>query len=110
MGIAVAVLGTELDSLVPGVRCCCGQCRLRAVGNIERHWHDAQALVALRLALGGETVVMHHLQHGTAVVGIVRKGAELARHLGRGAIGGARHQRRDGGAQRSALVAVIAEA
>ena len=67
-------------------------------------------LVAVALAARGAAVVADHPQHRRAVLGEAREGAQLGRHLGRGGVGGAGHQRADGGAQVARLVGIVGNA
>ncbi len=99
----------ERERLVPdGMR----QVQQRPVGAVvvvERHRRDRQPLVAAGLAVGGAAVVADHPQHRLGVLGIAGEGAQLLRHLGRGGIGDAGHDRGQRAAERPALVAVIAQ-
>ena len=81
-----------------------------AVGVVERHRIDREALIAGRLAMGGAAMVAHDTQHVLAVRRKAREGAELAGHLGRGAIGDAGHDGGQRAGQRPALGAVIGNA
>ena len=103
LGIAIAVALAELHRQVPGRHGAVDQQGVAAMRMIERHRQRAQPLIALRLAMGGAPMVAHDPQHVGAVLGKAREGAELARHLGRGGIGDAGHDRREGAAQRAAL-------
>ncbi len=62
------------------------------------------------MAISRAAVVADHPQHMLRVALVARKRAQLARHLGRGGIGHAGHQRGQRTAHRAALVAVVAEA
>ena len=77
---------------------------------VERHGRRPQALVAVLLAMGGAAVVADDAQHRRGVLLVAREGAELARHLGRGRVGDAGHDRGDRAADGAALGAVIGNA
>ena len=77
---------------------------------VERHRRDRQSLKAGGLAICRAGVVAHHAQHCARVRAIALEGAEFARHLRRGGIGGARHDRRKRAADRAALNAVVRDA
>ena len=67
-------------------------------------------LVAGLLAIGGAAMVAHHAQHVLAVLLEAREGPELLRHLGRGRIRDAGHDRRERAADRAAGVGVVRDA
>ncbi len=54
---------------------------------------DATGPHSRRFAVGGAAMVAHDPQHGLAVGGEAGEGAQRARHLGRGGVGGAGHDR-----------------
>ena len=110
LGVAVAVLLAQRDREVPGAAG--GNCQVLVleVGFVECHRNGAQVLVADGCAIGGAAVVAHDPQHVLAVLGEAVERTELLRHLGGGGIGDARHDGRDGSADRAALVAVIGDA
>jgi hypothetical protein len=60
---------------------------------VERDRRDLQALIARSLAMGRDAVVADDAQHVRGVLLVAGEGAELARHLGRGRIGDAGHDR-----------------
>ena len=62
------------------------------------------------MAVRGAPVIGDDAQHVLTVGFKARESSEFARHLGRCRIGGARHQRADGTAQRPPARAVIANA
>ena len=105
--VAVAMRLAQGQRLVPGLA---GQGDQRAVGTIGRvqgHGRHVDALAGR--AMGGGAVVADHAQHVVAVARIAREGAQFGRHLGAGRIGHAGHHRRQGPAERAALIAVIAQ-
>ena len=60
--------------------------------------------------MGRAAMIADDAQHVLAVLLIAREGAEFARHLGRGGIGNAGHDRGERAADRAAFVAVIGNA
>ena len=108
--VAVAVLLAELDGAVPGGPGMVDQRRLLEVGGDERHRIDRQLLVAVLVAIGGAAMVAHDAQHVGCVAVIVREGAELAGHLGRGRIGDAGHDGGERGADGAAFGGVVGNA
>ncbi len=94
LGIAVAVLFTERDGLVPGSLGMNDQRLVRALIMDEGYRVDRELLVAGRFAVSRAAVVAHDAQHVFAVRLEIRERTELARHLGGGRIRDARH---DGG-------------
>ena len=63
-----------------------------------------QVFIANRSTVSRAAMVAHHTQHVFAVFGKAGEGAKLPGHFSRGRIGSARHDGRDGGANRAALV------
>jgi hypothetical protein len=77
---------------------------------VEGNGADGELLIAVRLAIGGAPVIADDAQHMRRVRRVSREGAELFRHLRRGGVGRAGHDRGDGAAQRSAGFAVVGKA
>ncbi len=94
LGVAVAVLLAELDRLVPAAPGCVEELGvdllLQLVRRVAVHPHD----LVVRLAVLGVRVVR----------------ADRGGHLGRLAVAAARHERRDRGCDRAALVGVVRQA
>ena len=97
-------------ALVPGALGGFDQCRVRAGRVVERHRRRRQLLVAVLLAVGGAAVIADDAQHVGGVGVIAGERPELARHFGRGGVGDAGHDRRDGAADGAARGRVIADA
>ncbi len=55
-------------------------------------------------------MIAHDTQHVLRVAVVVRESAQLGRHLGRGGIGNAGHQRGEHAAQRAAFVGIVGDA
>ena len=58
----------------------------------------------------GAAVVADHAQHVRGVLLVAGEGAELARHLGRGLVGDAGHDRGQRAAERAAFLGVVGQA
>ena len=110
LGVAVAMLLAELDGAVPGGAGVLAKLRLGQVGIDQRHRIDRELLVAVAVAIGGAAMVAHDAQHVDGVAVVVREGAELAGHFGRGRIGDAGHDRSQRGADGAALSRIIGNA
>ncbi len=108
LGMAQTVRGGQRRRALPGEPRRLGQRRVGAVGRVERHRRAGQPVIALAGAGGGAGVVGDHAQHGVAIVGEAREGAQLARHLGRRAGGGGADQGRDGGGERPPARGIVA--
>ncbi len=105
--VAVAVALAQREGDVPGVPSRVDERRLGAVRGVERHRPDGELFVSRGLAMRGAAVVADHPQHRLAILLEAGEGAELARHLGRGRISDAGHDRGQGAAQGAAFVAVV---
>ena len=68
---------------------------------------DAQALIALCLAMRCQPVIPHHAQHMLLVLLVLWECTHFTGNLGRGGVGNARHHRGDRGADSAALFAVV---
>ena len=110
LGVAEAMFLAKAQRIVPGALGCFGQRLVVNRPQVQRHRQGGELLVTLLLAMGGAAMVADHPQHGVLVGGIFGEGAQLARHLGRGGIGDAGHQRRDGAGCGAAFAAVIGHA
>jgi hypothetical protein len=109
LGIAVAVALPELQRRVPGALGGGHQVHVRAGLRLQRHRRHRHALIAGFLAIGGAAMVADHPQHVVPVLLVTGKRAELARHLGRGRIGDARHDGAQRPAHRPAFVGVVGQ-
>ena len=107
LGVAIAVLLAELERRVPGGVRMGDEVGLRAGRQVERHRGDAQPLVAVGLAMGGAAMVADDAQHVRGVLLVAGEGAELARHLGRGRVGDAGHDRGQRAGERAAFLRVV---
>ena len=107
--IAIAVLLAEVERAVPCQPGAGDKVGLRAACVIERHRIDRQRLIAGRIAVGGAAVIADHPQHVLGVLLVAGEGAELARHLGRGRVGHAGHDRGQRAAQRPAFLGIIGQ-
>ncbi len=101
------MLFAETQGVIPGRLGVGDDIGLRAGGVIERHRVDGQRLIAARLAMGSTAVVADHPQHVRGVLLVAGEGAELGRHLGRGLVGNAGHDRAQRAAQRTAFPGII---
>ena len=110
LGVAVAVLHTERERLIPRGDGVVDEVRDRAVGAIERHRVDGEALVALRLAFGGAGVVADNAQHMRRVLLVAGESADFSGDFRRGLVAHAGHQRGQRTAERTALFRVVGEA
>ena len=110
LGIAIAMRFAQRDREVPGLARGRGQRLVLEAGIVEWNGCGADVLVAHGGAIGGAAMVAHHPQHVVAILREAGEGAKLLGHLGRGGIGHARHDGRDGAADGAALMAVIGNA
>ena len=108
--VAVAVDLAEFERLVPGGLGMLDDVGLRAGGVIERHRVDGERLIAAGFAMGGAAMVADHPQHVRGVLLVAGEGAEFVRHLGRGRVGDAGHDRGQRAAQRAAFLGVVGQA
>ena len=108
LGVAVAVLFAQSQRLVPGGHGDLHEPAVGAIGMVERDGGHVHALVAVLMAMRGAAVVADHAQHVGAVARETREGAKLARDLGAGGIGHARHDRGQRAGKRPARVRVVA--
>ncbi len=109
LGVAVAVQLAQLQGVVPGAAGGREQFLVGALLGLDGDRQDRQALIVL----GRPWAARRWLRMTRSMASrflVSREGAELARHLRRGGIGYAGHDRGHGGAQRAALVAVIGQA
>ena len=110
LGVAVARGLALLQRPVP---CRAGGVQHRRIGAGfagEGDGADGEILIPRRLAIGGTAMVAHHTEHGVRVVGMAGEGAQFGRHVGRGLVGRAGHQRADRAAEGPAGVAVVGQA
>ena len=96
LGVAVAVLLTELDDVVPRLR--------RELVDVGVH-----RVERLDVVVGG-LVLAHDPLVGVRVAGVAGVGADDRGHLGGALVGGAREQRGDRGGERAATLGVVAVA
>ncbi len=108
--VAVAVLLAERERAVPAGGGAFHQVGVGAGGLVERDRAGGELLVAAGVAVGGAAVVADHPQHRRGVLLVLREGAEVARHLGGRGVGGAGHDRGDGGADGAALLRIVGDA
>ena len=100
----------ELERPVPGLARMGNEALVRAACLVERHRGGLNLLVSDRGAVGRPAVIANDPQHVLAVLLKARERAKLLRHLGRGRIGGAGHDRCERCGNRAARVAVIGNA
>ena len=77
---------------------------------VERDRRRRHLLVAEQLAARGAAVIADHAQHVLAVLLVAREGAEEPRHLGRGRVGDAGHDRGERAADRAAFLRIVGDA
>ena len=109
LSVAVAVLFSQTQRLVPRGHGQIDQSGIGAVGVIQRHRLGGQSLVAIGGAVSGVAMVADDAQHVRAVALVAVKGPQLARHFGRGGIGHAGHDRGQCSTHGAPLIAVIAQ-
>ena len=108
--VAIAVLFTFGQGTIPRFGSGNRQRLIRAIGGLKGNRIDRQTFIAVAFAMRGTAMVADHAQHVVCVRLVARKCPKLRRHLRRRRIGLTAHQRRDGSADRAALVAVIGDA
>ncbi len=99
--IAVAIFFAHRDRKVPRGPGMFYQISLRAMGRIKRHRVGREILIGCCFAVSRSPVVAHYTQHMAFVFAIAREGTQLLRHLRRGGIGNAGHDRGNGTTDRT---------
>ena len=113
--IAIAVLFAQRQGKIPGRLGVGGEHpavgrQFVERGEVEANGCHRQVFIAMRLAIGGATMVADDAQHMVPVRAMAGEGTMFLRHFGGGRVADACHDRRQGAADRAAFIRVIAEA
>ncbi len=110
LGVAIAVLFTELEGCVPRGGRAVDQVLIGARGVVERNRRDREGFIAIGLAVRGVAVIADDAQHVLGVALVILERTELGGDFSGCRVGNAGHDGGEGTGDGTAFVAVIGDA